>query len=113
MNYEGLFSPRNRMRFHFASQKVGRLLLPYLMTLLLVGAVLIHGQWKLRLVMPQLAFWLLALLDPLFKSGTALKKLTALPRAFGVLMSAALFAVQILWRPPKSLWVETRGNTPR
>ena len=37
--FPGLFSSRNRMRFHFLSLKIGRLMLPYLLVVLLGAAL--------------------------------------------------------------------------
>jgi cellulose synthase/poly-beta-1,6-N-acetylglucosamine synthase-like glycosyltransferase len=106
--FPGLFSSRNRMRFHFVSLKLGRLLLPYLLGALLLSSLALPAPWRWWMAGPQLAFWLLALADPLFRPGSLLKKVSALPRAFAVLVSSAVFGLKILFVPPRKLWVEAR-----
>jgi cellulose synthase/poly-beta-1,6-N-acetylglucosamine synthase-like glycosyltransferase len=106
--FPGLFSSRNRMRFHFLSLKVGRMLLPYFLIALLIGAFLLPEPWRWWATAPQLLFWALAAADPLFPSGSLLKKLSSFPRAFAVLVSSTLFGLKILFVPPQKLWVEAR-----
>jgi biofilm PGA synthesis N-glycosyltransferase PgaC len=106
--FPGLFSSRHRMRFHFVSLKIGRLLLPYLLAALLVSAILLPAPWRWWMAAPQVAFWMLAWADPLFRPGSILKRISALPRAFAVLVSSAVFGLRILFVPPRKLWVEAR-----
>jgi hypothetical protein len=110
-SFPGLFSPRNRMRFHFASLKIGRLLLPYLLAAMLLSSLALPLPWRWAAAAPQVAFWLLALADPWFKEGRPIKKLTSLSRAFAVLVLSAACALQILFVPPRKLWIEARTNT--
>jgi poly-beta-1,6-N-acetyl-D-glucosamine synthase len=107
--FPGLFSSRNRMRFHFVSLKMGRLMLPYFLLALFVFAFALPSPWRWWAVGLQVMFWGLALADPLFPPGSALKKLSSLPRAFAVLVSSALLGMKILFVPPRKLWVETRN----
>lgn len=109
--FPGLFSRRNRMRLHFVSLKIGRLCLPYLFAALLLSSLALPAPWRWWISGPQLAFWALAVLDPVFPAGSFPKKLTAVPRAFAVLILAAVFALKILVVPPRKLWVETRSHT--
>jgi len=106
--FPGLLGGRNRMRFHFVSLKIGRLLLPFLLAALLVTAFGLPFPWRWLAALPQLAFWGVALLDPLVADGGMVKKLTGLPRAFAVLVWAAACAWKILFVSPRDLWVETR-----
>jgi hypothetical protein len=106
--FPGLFSARNRMRFHFVSLKIGRLLLPWLLAALLVTSFGLPSPWRWLAALPQLAFWALALLDPLTADGGAAKKVTGIPRAFAVLVWAAACAWKILFVSPRELWVEAR-----
>jgi hypothetical protein len=96
------------MRFHFVSLKIGRLLLPFLLAALLATSFGLPSPWRWLAALPQLAFWGVALLDPLVADGGMVKKLTGLPRAFAVLVWAAACAWKILFVSPRDLWVETR-----
>ena len=112
-SFPGLFSSRNRMRIHFLSLKIGRLLLPYLLVLLLVAALALPYPWRWPAAIPQIAFWALALADPWFKQGSLAKKLTSIPRAFAVLTLSAVCALQILFVSPRNLWIETRSGAAK
>lgn len=106
--FPGLFDPSKRIFWHFFSIKVGRLFLPFLMALLFAAAWMLPPPWNLWMGIPQAVLWGLALADPLFPTGIAVKRLTAPPRAFAVLIGAAFCAWKILFVSPKNLWVETR-----
>lgn len=106
----GLFTRRNRMRFHYISLKIGRLLLPCLLTTMLISSLALPGVWRMAAV-PQIAFWLLALADPLVPTKSFLKRLTGIARAFAVLVFAAAAALKILFLPARSLWVEARSES--
>ncbi len=108
--FPGLFGRRNRMRFHFVSLKIGRLLLPYSFAALLIASLALPEPWRWWVAGPQLAFWALAAIDPWLRPGSVAKKLTAAPRACATLMLAAVFALKILFVPPRRLWVETRAG---
>lgn len=103
----GLFSGRNRMRFHYISLKLGRLMLPYLLLTALVSSLALPGVWRL-LAAPQILFWMLALADPLFPEGSSPRRITGPARAFGVLVFSAVAALRIVFLPARSLWVESR-----
>jgi cellulose synthase/poly-beta-1,6-N-acetylglucosamine synthase-like glycosyltransferase len=107
-SFPGLFSAANRMRFHFVSLKLGRLLLPYLLAAMLVSALALPAPWRWTLAGPQLAAYGLALADFAVPKGWLLKRITAPARAFAALVLAALCAVAVLVVPPRSLWVEAR-----
>jgi poly-beta-1,6-N-acetyl-D-glucosamine synthase len=109
--FPGLFSARNRMRFHFVSLKLGRLLLPYLLAVLLGATLALPDPWRWPAALPQMTFWGLALVDPWFRHGTVAKKMTAVPRAFAVLVFSAVCALKVLFVPPGKLWVEARVRT--
>jgi biofilm PGA synthesis N-glycosyltransferase PgaC len=108
--FPGLFSKRNRVRFHFVSLKIGRLLLPYFLATLLLSAFALPSPWRWWAAAPQLGFWMLACADPVFRPGSLLKKLSALPRAFAVLVSSSVFSLKILFVPSHKLWVEARSG---
>jgi poly-beta-1,6-N-acetyl-D-glucosamine synthase len=109
--FPGLFRSRNRMRFHFLSLKVGRLILPYLLGILLGAALMLPRPWLWFAALPQIVFWALALADPWFRRVKALRKLTAIPRAFAVLVFSAVCALKVLFVPPRELWVEARAGS--
>jgi cellulose synthase/poly-beta-1,6-N-acetylglucosamine synthase-like glycosyltransferase len=106
----GVLSRRNRMRFHYVSLKLGRLLLPYLLLVTLLSSLALPGAWRL-LAIPQVLFWMLALADPLFPHGSFAKKVTGSARVFAVLVFSAVAALRILFMPARSLWVEARTQT--
>jgi cellulose synthase/poly-beta-1,6-N-acetylglucosamine synthase-like glycosyltransferase len=110
LTFPGLFSSRNRMRFHFVSLKIGRLMLPYLLALLLAAALALPTPWRWIAALPQILFWVLALAEPWLGRVRALRKLTALARAFAVLVFSAVIALRVLFVPPRELWVEARAN---
>src|SRR5208283_3062492 len=93
---------------HFVSLKIGRLILPCLLAALLLTSFGLPSPWRWLAALPQLAFWTLALLDPLIPDGGAAKKMTGIPRAFAVLVGAAACAWRILFVSPRELWVEAR-----
>ncbi len=103
----GLFSARNRMRFHYVSLKLGRLLLPYMLLAALLSSLALPGAWRV-LAVPQILFWALALVDPLFPQGSSPRRITGPARAFAVLIFSAVAALRILFLPARSLWVEAR-----
>ena len=109
-SFPGLFGSRNRMRFHFVSLKIGRLLLPYLLAAMLASSLALPLRWRWPLAAPQIAFWLLALADPWLTPGSFVKKLTSISRAFAVLVISAVCALQILFVPPRKLWIEARTD---
>lgn len=106
----GLFTSRNRMRIHYLSSKIGRLLLPWLLLAALISSLALPGAWKL-LALPQLFFWLIALVDGFFPHGSMLKRITGPARAFAVLIFSAVAALKILVLPARSLWVESRAES--
>lgn len=110
-SFPGLFGPGNRMRFHFISLKIGRLLLPYLLAAMLGAALALPLPWRWPAAAPQMALWGLALADPWLRQGSLAKKLTSIARAFAVLVLSAACALQILFVPPRKLWIEARTGT--
>lgn len=103
----GLFSARNRMRVHYISLKLGRLMLPYLLAAMLLSSLALPGAWR-ALAIPQILFWLLALVDPVFPEKSSPRRITGPAHAFAVLIFSAVAALRILFLPARSLWVEAR-----
>jgi hypothetical protein len=69
--------------------------------------------WRTVAIAGQCWFYVLALADPVIREGHFLKRLSAVIRAFTVLVAAALFAVSIFFLPAKTLWKETTVKAAR
>jgi poly-beta-1,6-N-acetyl-D-glucosamine synthase len=108
-----LLWPANSRCIHFASHKLGRLLLPFALLLMLVSSFFLPGPWRVLALLSQLAFYLLAAIDPIVPERTPVKRLSAVIRAFIVLVGAALCAVSIFFIPAQALWKETKVTSAR
>jgi hypothetical protein len=106
--FPGLFGSRNRVRFHFISLKIGRLTLPYLLLAAFVSAFALPSPWNWVAAGPQVFFWALAGADPWLSRGSLIKRVSAPALAFAVLVFSAVAALRLVFRPARSLWVETR-----
>ena len=106
----GLLGPRNRMWIHFVSHKLGRLLLPFALIALAVSAFWLPGRFSAVAVIAQAGFYGLALCDRFVPDRTVFKKVTSMAWTFTVLMAAALCAVEILFRPGRTLWKPNPGS---
>ena len=109
--FPALLWPGNRRFIHFASHKFGRLLLPFAMILAAAASFGLADPWRWVVLAGQLAFYLAALLDPIIPEKTAPKRLTAVIRAFVVLVAAAFCAVAIFVLPAQTLWKETKVSS--
>lgn len=106
--YPALLGPSNRMWIHFASHKLGRLLLPFALIALAASSLALSEPWRLVALSSQAAFYALAGIDTWIPENWRLKRLSSPARTFVVMMAAALCSVSILIRPGSSLWTETR-----
>ena len=106
--FPALLGPRNRMWIHFVSHKLGRLLVPFALLILLATAPFLPVPLNLIMVAGQLVFYGLAIADLFLSESSLLKKLTSPIRTFVVLMAASLAATSILFRPGDSFWKPTR-----
>ncbi len=106
--FPALLGPGNRMWLHFVSHKLGRLLLPWALLLMLVASFGLARPFSIVALAAQAAFYGFALLDPWLPETWALKRLSSPIRTFVVLMLAALCAVSIFFVPRRVLWKETR-----
>ncbi len=102
-----LLWPGNRRFIHFFSHKLGRLLLPFAMLTCLVSSFFLPAPARWIALAPQLAFYSAGLLDPALPETNPLKRLTAVIRAFLVLVTAAFCAVAVFFLPAQRLWKET------
>lgn len=112
MRHPALLTSANPMRFHFMSQKVGRLLLPYALLCFTVTAFALPAPWRTWVLAAVGTFYLLGLLDPLVPKKFILKRVTAPIRMFLVLCAAAFFAASIFFVPPERLWKITKVSHP-
>ena len=110
--YPALLGPRNRMWIHFVSHKLARLVMPWALVTAALATPFLPVPWRLWLGGAQAVVYLLALLDPVLPNAFPLKRITSPLRTFLVLMAASLFAVCILFLPPRMLWRETRVSHP-
>ena len=104
-----LFTSRNRMRFHFLSHKLARLVLPWAI-LLVVGSTLAlpASSFRTWLIASDLVFILIALIDRFIPNGFPLKRLSSPARTFIAMNAASLAAPVVFFIPPARLWVPTR-----
>jgi len=104
-----LFGSDNRLRVHFASHKLARLLLPFALLAALAATPWLPSPWPLICGVPQAAFYLLAAADLVIPEGNPIKRISSPCRTFLVLMAASFCAASILFRPNARFWVPTRG----
>jgi biofilm PGA synthesis N-glycosyltransferase PgaC len=113
-SYPALLGPGNRMWFHYASYKLGRLALPWVLLLLFVSSCFLPLPWRWLTLGGQAIFYGLAALDPWLPAGFPAKRLSSLARTFASLMLAAVWALKVFFVPPRSLWKESKiGGLPR
>ncbi len=106
--FPGLLWPGNQRFIHFLSHKLGRLLLPFAMILALCSSFFIGTPWREVALLGQVFFYGAALIDPIVPERTALKRITAVVRAFLVLIAAAFCALIVFFLPAQRLWKETQ-----
>lgn len=102
-----LFTRRNRLLWHFLSYKFGRLLLPWLLTTMLATSFLFPDPWSAILVCAQIAFYLLAALDPKVPQNLLLKRISSPSHTFVMLMAATIRGLIVLFVPAHTLWKVT------
>ena len=102
-----LLTRRNRLLWHFLSYKFGRLLLPWLLTVMLATSFLFPGPWSTILVCMQISFYLLAALDPKVPQDIFLKRISSPSHTFVMLMAATVRGLLVLFVPARTLWKVT------
>ena len=105
-----LLWPGNRRFVHFASHKIGRLLLPFAMIIVAVSSFGLPKPWRSVALILQGLFYLAVFADPMVPERAPLKRLTAVIRAFTVLLAAAFCALSVFVLPARQLWKETKVN---
>ncbi len=106
--YPALLGPANRMWFHFASYKLGRLLLPWILIVLLLSSYFLPAPWRWWMLGAQILFYGLAAVDPRLPSGFPAKRIASFARTFVSLMLAAVLGLSVFFVPPRSLWKESK-----
>jgi cellulose synthase/poly-beta-1,6-N-acetylglucosamine synthase-like glycosyltransferase len=108
-----LLSSANPMRFHFASQKLGRLLIPYALIGVTASAFGLPEPWR-RLALWGLGlFYGLGLLDWILPQRIPLKRITSPIRSFLVMAAATFCTIAVLFVPPQRLWKVTTVSRPK
>jgi len=109
MKQYGLLSSLNRMRFHYFSYKVARLLLPFALIIIAVTSFQLHsrrvmiGAWVVQGLL-----YGLAIADEWIGGMSFLKRISKAARTFVVTMFASLCALAVLFVPVRKLW-PTKG----
>jgi cellulose synthase/poly-beta-1,6-N-acetylglucosamine synthase-like glycosyltransferase len=111
--FPALLSPTNSRFIHFLSHKFGRLMLPFALVGILAFSLFLPPPLKLPILCAQAAFYGLAVIDPLITERNPLKRLSAVVRAFVVLVAAAACALNVFFRPAQQLWKETKVGTAK
>lgn len=104
-----LLNPRlNRLWFPFMILKLGRLFMPHLLIVLFVVSFWLPTPMNILVLVPQLLFYVLSLIDRFLPEGVKLKRLTGPLAAFATLIAAAFCAQVIFLKGPANLWKTTR-----
>lgn len=106
--YPQLLGWGNRLWLDYISYKMGRLVLPYLMLLLLASSFSLPGAWRWLVVGAQGIGYGLGLADRWIGENNPLKKFSSLGWTFLVMMAAAACAVSIWFVPAKKMWQPTQ-----
>jgi cellulose synthase/poly-beta-1,6-N-acetylglucosamine synthase-like glycosyltransferase len=107
--YPQVLTRAHRMRFHFISHKVARLVLPWTIVLALAATVALHSsRFRTVLLWGEGALFALAAVDLIVPRWFPLKRLTSPARTFMVMNAAALLSIQVFFRSPQKLWRPSR-----
>jgi cellulose synthase/poly-beta-1,6-N-acetylglucosamine synthase-like glycosyltransferase len=105
-----LFTSANRMRTHFWPHKLGRLVLPWALLVMILStmALPMPRSWRWLLLGVEVAPLGLAALDPWIPKGLGIvKRLTSVARTFAVMNAASMAAVAVFFIPAQNLWKPT------
>jgi poly-beta-1,6-N-acetyl-D-glucosamine synthase len=112
LRHPALFSSANPMRFHFVSQKVGRLLLPYALLGMTFSAFGLPAPWRTWALGALALFYGLGLWDLFMPEKFVLKRITSPVRTFLVMCAASFCAVSVFFVAPQRLWKITQVSRP-
>ena len=107
--YPELLGSRNRMRIHFLSHKIGRLVLPHALIIMAVTGWWLPAAWRDGAVVAQAIFYAFCALDPWIPEEWLVKPVTSASRAFLVMMAAA-FCAGPAFLFGGNLWIDTRAR---
>jgi cellulose synthase/poly-beta-1,6-N-acetylglucosamine synthase-like glycosyltransferase len=100
-----LFTSANRMRFHFLSYKFARLILPWAMLLVWAATLALpSGPFRNFLLVDELIFVAIALLDRFIPKRFPLKRISSPAKTFLSMNLAALLSVAVFFLPAETLW---------
>ncbi len=111
--YPGIVTASGRMRLHFLSHKLGRLVLPWaILTMAIASFGLPVSAFRDLLLSTEALALVLALLDLFVPSTSSLKRITSPARMFLWMNFAAAAAIAVFFLPAETLWRPTRvANT--
>jgi len=100
-----LFTRVNRMRFHFLSHKSARLALPWAVLLIWIATLALPASsFRSFLLVDELVFAAIALLDRYIPKWFPLKRISSPARTFLAMNIAAILALAVFFVPPETLW---------
>ncbi len=108
--YPELLSRRNPMLLHFASYKIGRLMLPWLFLGMFLTSFGLPRPWAQIAVLLQLGFYGLAAADIVIPANSLVSRLSTPARTVVAMLAAAALAVSVFVVAPQRLWVVTQAR---
>jgi biofilm PGA synthesis N-glycosyltransferase PgaC len=111
--YPRLLAPGSRGAWHFASHKLGRLLLPFALLALLFSSLEIPPPYGTILLAGQVVVYAAGLLGLILPRSSPVARITNPAGTFLVLMAAAFCAAFALFIPSQRLWKQTAIRTPQ
>jgi poly-beta-1,6-N-acetyl-D-glucosamine synthase len=105
-----LLSAGNRLRFHVASYKLGRLMMPFALMSTFAASFGLPRPAAQLFLTAQICFYSMAYFDRFVVRGSKVKKVTSPIRTFVVMMSAAALATTVFFRAPSAFWIVTSSK---
>jgi hypothetical protein len=104
-----LFTPSNRMRWHFLSHKFSRLVLPWAMLAVLgLTMALDSVEWRKFLLADEALFAASALTDRWIPGWFPLKRLSSAARTFLLMNIASMAGLAVFFVPTQNFWKPTQ-----